>query len=355
MAIIGNISLALIDLPQRSPVREYLETIDKTSRHTAELTNQILAYSGKGKFILKPVSLNPMIEEMKPLFQHSISKKAALKINLAPDLPIIDADTAQLRQVLLNLISNASEALEGRSGVITLETYKKYCDSRYIKNSCFFTGQKKGEYLCIKVTDDGAGMKQETLNKIFEPFYTTKVTGRGLGLSVVMGIVKGHNGILSVRSRPGKGSDFEIALPPGGKLPPVSKLVREEGPAWKYTGTALLADDEERVRSITGKMLMRIGFKVLLAKNGLEAVQIFKSHADEINLVLLDLTMPELDGIETMKIISEMNPKVKIILSSGYDPDVLNDEHSANNLDGYIKKPFRFSKLIEEPKSIFEE
>ena len=354
MAIMGNISMALIDLPHRSPVREYLETIDKISHHAAELTSQILAYSGKGRFLLKTVALNPMIEEMKPLFQHCISKNARLKINLAPDLPFVDADTAQLRQVLLNLITNASEAFAGRSGVITLETRRRLCDSQYIKNSCFFTGQKSGEYLCIRVADDGVGMPRDTLKKIFEPFYTTKVSGRGLGLSVVMGIIKGHNGLLTVRSQPGKGSEFEIALPPGGKALPVSTLMPEKHLAWQYSGTALLADDEERVLNITGKMLMRIGFKVLLARNGLEAVELYKNNAKEIDLVILDLSMPDMDGIEAMKLISAINPQVKIFLSSGYDPDFRNDEDITERLAGYIKKPYRFSKLIEELKSVFE-
>ena len=301
MGILGNADLALNELSPMSPACRSLREIEKASLRAAELSKQMLAYSGRGRFVVEPISANELIEEMTHLLEVSISKKAVLKYNFAENLPSFCGDVTQVRQVVMNLITNASEAIGDKSGVIALSTGAMHCDRAYLDDAdkVLRTGLEEplpeGIYTYFEVADTGCGMDAATIEKIFDPFFTTKFTGRGLGMSAVLGIVRGHKGAMKIYSEVGKGTTFKILFP-AIEVPDDGDAIEGQGEAeertWTRTGTVLVADDEDVVCAVARKMLERLGFSVLTASDGHEALEIFRERADEIVCVLLDLTMP---------------------------------------------------------------
>ena len=275
VGVLGNADLGLAELPPASPTRVWLERIKVAARGAADLCREMLAYSGKGRFVIERIDLNELAREMHPLLQASISKTTRLRLELAPGLFAIEADVTQIRQVILNLITNASEALEEGSGEIVLATRAGECDRTYLDTAALDEQLPEGDYVSLEVSDSGCGMDHETRDKMFDPFFTTKFSGRGLGLAAVQGIVRGHRGTLRVDSEPGKGTTFEILLPLVDGPAEVDSS-RDSGAApWTGSGTVLLVDDEEVVRTVGGEMLRRLGFSVLTAKEGSEAVRLF--------------------------------------------------------------------------------
>ncbi|MFP5211949.1 MAG: response regulator, partial [Acidobacteriota bacterium] len=248
---------------------------------------------------------------------------------------------------VMNLITNASEALEERSGVITLSTGVKTCTREYLSQNYFDWDLSEGTYLYLEVSDTGCGMDKETLSRIFEPFFTTKFTGRGLGMSAVMGIVRGHKGALKIRSKVGAGTTFRILLPASEAevAAPASEGMAEE--AWKGSGRVLLTDDEESVRLVGKRMFERLGFEVVTAEDGREAIEIYKSEGDRIDLVVLDLTMPFMNGPETFRELRRIDPNVRVILSSGYSQSEISSRFAETGLAGYVEKPYTLSALKE--------
>lgn len=306
----------------------------------------MLAYSGKASFALERVDLQELIEEMTHLLKTSISKKVILDLNLAPGLPPIQSDPSQIRQIVMNLIINAADAIGERNGVITVSTGVTRHGEVFVRNTAMDCHLGLGLYVYLEVTDTGCGMNAETQERIFEPFYTTKFTGRGLGLAAVQGIVRANNGALDVQSEPGRGTTFKVLLP---ALMAGAKDTRSRdgtAPAgWIGKGTILLTDDEAILLALRVKMLTKMGFTVLTAADGCKAVDIYRERGDEIDLVILDLMMPNMDGAEAFAELHRLNPDVRVILASGYGGDDVISRFAGKRLAGFLQKPYTLGKL----------
>lgn len=351
MAITGNASLALMRLGTESPAVHYLEEIEKAADKAADLARQMLAYSGKGRFVLQALSLNQVVEEMTAMLQVSISKNVRISYHLATPLPAIVADATQIRQVVMNLAINASEAIGDQSGVISISTGCMECDQEYLQETWIDQNLAAGHYVYLKVTDSGCGMDRETMERIFDPFFSTKFTGRGLGMAAILGIVRGHRGAIRVNSESGRGSTFTLLFPASDR--PAELCDRPpESEVWRGRGTVLLADDEETIRSIGSDMLRELGFDVIPACDGLEAIERYRMQHERIVLVVLDLTMPRMSGEDAFRELRRINPAIKVIISSGYDEQEVSQKFVGKGLAGFIQKPYRLSTLREVVKSI---
>jgi len=352
MSILGNADLAQRNLADGDPVRENFAEIEVASKRAAELSTQMLAYSGKGKFLIEPIHLGDLLSEMAHLLDVALSKKAVLQLNIADSLPHFAGDPTQIRQIIMNLITNASEAIGQDSGVVTLTAGTLECDRAYLEDGfeVFYADPclPTGTYVYCEVTDTGCGMDEETLAKVFDPFFTTKFAGRGLGMAAVLGIVRGHKGTIKVTSEVGKGTTFRVLFPVNAKAPESILAPTEGGVAtsdWKGIGTVLIADDEELVCNVCKEMLRHFGFQTLEAHDGQQALELFREQANEIDYVLLDLTMPNLDGEQTFKEMRKLRPEVKVILISGYSKDDLSQRFSGQGLVGFLQKPFSLDDL----------
>ena len=360
-AILGNADMALYELSPKSPARDNLQAIVKASKRAAELIKQMLAYSGKGRFVIEPIDAGKIIREMTHLLEVSITKNAVINYNLFENLPTFDGDVTQIRQVIMNLITNASEALGDNSGVITLSTGVIDCDRAYLDNvhevlkASLDEPLPEGVYNYIEVTDTGCGMDADTIDKVFDPFFTTKFTGRGLGMSAVLGIVRGHKGALKIFSEVDKGTTFTILFP-ANELSDNCHAVRRndktEEKDWRGSGTVLIADDEETVCAVGKQMLDRMGFSVLTAPDGHEALEMFRKHANEIVCVLLDLTMPHMDGVDAFRAMRRLHPGVTVILCSGYNEQDATQRFAGKGLAGFIQKPYDMAVLREKLKKV---
>jgi PAS domain S-box-containing protein len=346
MGIIGNADLALMDLPPKTPGRLHVKRIETAAGQVAELTNQMLAYSGKGRYVVEPIDLNRLVEEMMHLLQTVISKKTTLQFYLAQDLPALEADAGQVRQVVMNLITNASEAIGDSNGAISVTTGVVEADRASISGSYLNEDVPEGRYVYLEVLDTGSGMDAKTQEKIFDPFFTTKFIGRGLGLAAVLGIVRGHRGVIQVSSDPGRGTTFKVLFPCVGDLAAVRAeqpiMVESAGPG----ATILVVDDDEAVRDVLKPMLEAAGYRVLTAADGREGVGVFRQHCDEISLVLLDMTMPHMDGKAAFREMRSIRSDVWVILSSGYNEPDATRQFADNGLTGFIQKPYRSATLL---------
>jgi PAS domain S-box-containing protein len=338
--ILGNASLARSVLPPTAPAREHVELVEQAALRAAELTEQMLAYSGRRRFIVETVRLNSVIEEMSQLLSLSISKKCALRYELDPDL-VIEGDVVQLRHVVMNLVINAAEAIGTEHGVITVRTRSIVC-STPARSDAPLDGPS-GVCAFLEVSDTGCGMSDGVRARIFEPFFTTKFTGRGLGLAAVLGIVRGHHGAIQVESEVGRGTTVRVLFPAasGGQ----AEVRRREVEEPRRGGTVLVIDDEEIVRVVAQRMLERAGFEVLLASDGRSGLALFAAHAHEICLVLLDLTMPQLDGAETFRELQRVRADVPVILSSGYTEQDATTRFAGTGLAGFVQKPYSMAAL----------
>ena len=348
LGILGNADLALMELKPESPARQHIEDAVKASQRAAELCSQMLAYSGRGNFILKPLDLSVLVEEMAHLLEVSISKKVSLRLNFARKLPPVEADPTQLRQVVMNLIINASDAIGDQIGQISVSTGVANMDRISLGRLLVGADLPIGRYAFLEVTDTGCGMDRSTLERIFDPFFTTKFTGRGLGLAAVHGIVRSHHGAIDIHSEPGHGTSFRILFPVSNL--PITEL---PSPSFKRTerkgsGTVLVVDDEEIITDITTKILSQAGFRVFTASDGRRGVETFCQHASEIDAVVLDLTMPEMSGEEVYNEMVLVKADVRVILSSGYSESEAAIRFAGKNLAGFIQKPYRPNVLIEK-------
>lgn len=354
MGVLGNASLALMELPETSPARESLVQIEVAAQRAAELSKQMLAYSGKGKFIIQPVNLSALVEDMVHLLESSTPKKAVISCELAGEPPFIEADPSQLRQVIVNLVTNASDALGDMSGKIVVRTGTRHISRTDLKQVYIDEDLPEGRYAFLEVSDTGCGMDADTIAKVFDPFFSTKFTGRGLGLAAVLGIVRGHKGAISVSSALHKGSTFTVFFPLLERRPALVPQIRRAPAAWTSSGTVLLVDDEETVRTVTRRVLERAGFRVLLANDGMEGVEMFREHASELTLVLLDMTMPRMNGEQAFKLMKDVRSDVPVILSSGYNEPEALDHFAAEGLAGFIQKPYRAEELLQKMRSVLE-
>jgi two-component system, cell cycle sensor histidine kinase and response regulator CckA len=352
--ILGHADLALPEIPEGSRARTSIEAVISAAKSAAELTHQMLAYSGRGKFAIEPVNLTELIENAIRLITSLISKKALLQLNLAPEPIVVDGDPSQLRQVIINLITNASDAISDRPGLIRVTTgAQEIKESDQAVSVLPEVQLAPGKYVFVEVADTGSGMDEATLVKIFDPFFTTKFMGRGLGLAAVQGIVRGHHGTLQVKSEPGRGTNFRVLFPASEQ-----RAARSATPAheleddWHPAGAVLVVDDEPAVRALACEVLGRHTVRCLTAIDGYDAMRQFEAHADEINAVLLDLTMPGLDGSEVLARLREVNPNVKVILSSGFDANDANAEIGGNQPSGFLRKPYSPAELIRAFRGI---
>jgi CheY-like chemotaxis protein len=280
------------------------------------------------------------------LLQTVISKKAVLRFDFAADLPSVNADTTQLRQVVMNLITNASDAIGDKSGVIALRTGVMHADRHYLASTYVYEDLPEGDYVYLEVSDTGCGMDQATVEKIFDPFFTTKFRGRGLGLAAVLGIVRGHRGAIKIYSEPGRGTTFKVLFPCSGLAEgrAATPAIVDEG--WRGTGTVLVVDDEESVRTMAKRALEHQGFDVLLAADGRQALEVFRERLQEVRAVLLDLTMPHMNGEEVFREMRLLRPNLRVVLMSGYNEQEVTNLFAGKGLAGFLQKPFRADDLL---------
>ncbi|MBI1751348.1 MAG: response regulator [Acidobacteria bacterium] len=355
MGIMGHAGLALMELSGDSPLRRRLHQIEVAATRAAELTNQLLAYSGRGTFQVEPLSLPRLVDEMEGLLETVISKKALLEHRYSGDLPLIEGDATQIRQVIMNVITNASDALEDRSGTITISIGTQETGPL---TPCLAGTPPDGESVYLDVADTGVGMEPGTLQRIFDPFFTTKFTGRGLGLAAVLGIVRGHHGAIQVTSRPGGGTAVRLFFPRSEHT--VGREVWEERAPRPYQseGLILVVDDEETVRSVASSTLERCGFTVLAATNGRDGLKAYREHADRIRAVVLDLTMPIMSGDEVLADLRRgpaPGSTVPVLLSSGYSSsDVAAGLHRYGTVH-FLQKPYNPSDLAQKIRACLGE
>ncbi len=344
--ILGNAALALADLPPDAPARASIEEIEGAGRRAAELARQMLAYSGRGRLDVGPVDLNGLVAEAEPLLRATLPPDVDVRLELAPDLPEVDGDAVQLRQVLLNLGTNAGEAIherQGDGGVVTIATRLVEAGDPLLASA---EGPlEPGRYAALAVADTGIGMTPETAARVFDPFFSTKFTGRGLGLAAVLGIVRGHGGAVRLESEHGTGSRFTVLLPAS------AARGRDPTPPPATAGGSreavrvLVVDDDPGVRAVAGAMLGRLGHPVIEASDGAAAVAAFEDATGTIGAVLLDLTMPGLDGADALARLRAIDPAVPVVVMSGWSADEAASRLQGGRPAGFLRKPFTLAEL----------
>ena len=345
--VMGNLELALLDRRQDAELARKLASAMQGARKAAEVSGLMLTYLGQTTSVHEPVDLSESCRRSLMLFQAGISHGITLRVDLPSPGPTVNANTNQIQQVLTNLVTNAEEAVAANKGVISLTVkIASPCDIGEVHYFPNDWQQQDMTYACLEVSDTGCGIDSGDFNKLFDPFYSSKFTGRGLGLSVVLGLVKAHNGVVTVQSAVGQGSIFRVYLPLSAeKGPELQASVGQPAAAAKESGTILLVDDEEFLRHMTGTMLNHLGYSVLAAKDGIEALEIFAQHQDEIRCVISDLTMPRMNGWQTLDALREVSPEIPLILSSGYDEaQVLFGDHSEHP-QAFLHKPYQLVEL----------
>ena len=353
VGVLANASLCISTLPDNSLALESARDIESAATQAADLCRQLLAYSGRGRFVVRTLEFSELVREMSRLLEISLSKKATIRTFFdEQDLPV-EADAAQLRQVVMNLVTNASEALGDESGVITIRTGRLTGDATYFEDLQIGNDLGAGQYVFLEVSDTGCGMDKETLARLFDPFFTTKFTGRGLGLAAAQGIIKGHGGAIKVYSEPGRGTTFMVVLPRAGSDALSSPEVSGPGRRLRGSGTVLVADDEPAVRRASRLTLENAGYKVLEAKDGLECVEVFRQNP-AIDVVLLDMTMPRMGGEDAFRELRRIRSNVAVLLSSGYNEQEATSMFVGKGLAGFIQKPYRAQELIQAVMALAE-
>jgi len=353
-AILGNLNLAQLQLGELSPAAPYLRNVEEATQKAADLAKQMLAYSGRGRFVVQPVDLNEAIEAIAHLLEVAISKKIALRFQLATALPAIEGDASQLQQIVMNLVTNAAEAIVGARGTITLSTNVADVDADYLARNFPGQGLSPGRFAIIEVADDGVGIPQDVLGRIFDPFYSTKATGRGLGLSALLGIVRSHRGAIRVYTELGKGTTFRLLFPASDRSANPRRASGSAELGQRYSGTVLVVDDEPAVRAVLERMLRGVGFSVLTASDGEEGVAMYRAHQQEITLVIMDLTMPKLDGKEAFRAIRGIGA-VPVLLMSGYSEHDAVHSFIGRGLAGFLQKPFTLNAVREALREALHE
>jgi PAS domain S-box-containing protein len=345
VGMLGHAGLALSEIPPGSPLRERIQQIETCALRAAELTNQMLAYSGKGRCVVEPTDLTLVVREMSNLLETAISKGARLDLHLAEPLPAMLADRTQLRQVVMNLITNASDAIGAGVGTITVTTGTMIATREYLAQAYTSGSSDAGEYVFLEVRDTGCGMDAETQQRIFDPFFTTKFSGRGLGLAAVLGIVRGHRGVVRIQSAPGTGTTFRILFPASAGVVALPASKPEHVGARKHA-RVLVVDDESSVRAIAREALSRAGFTVLVAEDGPEAVERVKDDHQSIDAVLMDMTMPGMNGVDAMRAMRHLVPGLPVVITSGYSEQEAQERCGDDTFTGFVQKPFAPSALV---------
>jgi len=353
VGILGNADLALMEMDTQAPGRDNVEAVKKAANRASDLVNQLLAYSGKGTFRIQRLDLNAVIQDIAPLLEVSIPKTIRLHLDLCDHLPAVEADVNQVRQVVMNLITNAAEAIGDQEGIIRIGSGSRPYNAIGNGEACVLEPSRACDHVFVTVSDSGAGMDRATRKRIFDPFFTTKFAGRGLGMAAVLGILRGHSGAIQVDSEQGEGTTITILLP----ADPAAVLTEpSETPAAadrsRFTGTILLVEDEEEVRQVARRMLRRCGLDVITADDGMAGVTTFSEFSDEITLVLLDATMPRLSGEQALRAMRRIRPDVRIILTSGYSEEDALARFLDLAPDAFLQKPYSFSALIRSLQAV---
>ncbi len=358
MGILGNAEMLRCDLPAESPAAAGLQEVEIAALRAADLAKQLLAYAGKGRFLIQAFDVNDLIREMSQLLETSISRKITLELRFTEPLPAIRGDATQIRQVVMNLIINASDAIGDRSGLVVVRTGLQKVENEIWDDNYFLERISDGLYVFFEVEDNGCGMSEDTRQRIFDPFFTTKFTGRGLGLAATLGIIRSHKGAIAVKSVEGKGTTFRVLIPATeavaakpvvspvsvapAPVPAVAAVPQIPEPVQDAKGLILLADDEVAIRSLAVKMLKRCGYDLILATDGQEAVRLFEERQQDISLVVLDLTMPRMSGEEAFQAIRRLDPEVPVLISSGFDENETMARFVGAERVAYLQKPFLF-------------
>jgi len=353
--ILGDASLALMELPSGSAVRKRIERIQRATHHAATLTHQLLDYAGMGTLDIEPVDLSKLVREMVELLQSAVSRHAVLVYDLSAELPAVRGDPRLLSQIVMNLFTNASEAVDARpegGGHISVRSGTQEVIDAGRAQLLLGEDIAAGEYVYLEIEDAGCGMSEETRARIFDPFFSTKFTGRGLGLATVLGIVRKHAGAIEIASEPGRGTRIRVLCPVAGGRDVARAGSRLESGPWEARGTVLVADDDEGALEVLEEVLARAGFRVLSAADGHQAVETFRQHADDIRLVLLDRTMPGASGEEALDAIRRISSRVPVLLVSGYSRESAQGQLEEDEHCAFLQKPFLPETLLEKVREL---
>jgi PAS domain S-box-containing protein len=343
-SVLGNADLARAQLEPSAPALRRIDDLERAARRAADLTKQLLAYTGKGRVDFAAVDLGRLVEEMGQLLTTVVGKGVELRLAPAHDLPPVEADATQLRQIVMNLITNASDAIGERGGVVRVETSVVQADRARLAEASVDDALEPGAYVALEVSDDGVGMSEETRARVFDPFFTTKATGRGLGLAATLGILRAHRGVIEVESAEARGSTFRVLLPVARRRtsPPEPVVASPPAPA---VGVILVVDDEPRIREVTAAALELEGYEVLTAGDGLEALDVVRREQARIRLIVLDLTMPRMNGVEACARLRVLAPAIPIVIASGYGEHASLQRFPKGDVAGFLEKPFTLEAL----------
>jgi signal transduction histidine kinase len=351
--ILGNASLVMEMIPDQAGIRGMLHDIIRASERAADLTRQLLAYAGKGKFVVEPVNASALVRDISELLRSSVPRTVELALNLDSALPAIEGDASQIQQLVMNLILNAVEATGERPGRVRVTTTIREVRAGDRLQHFRPDPPPPGVYVAIDVMDDGCGMTDLVRAQIFDPFFTTKFTGRGLGLSAALGIVRGHRGAIGVESSEGSGSRFSVLLPAVGfqAVPERDSAQEVDASVEESAGTILIIDDEDVVRRAARATLEHYGYTVFEASDGHDGTDLFSRLHDRISLVLLDLTMPRMDGHAVWRFIRRVRPDMKVVMSSGFDESEAMKQFTDGAGLEFIQKPYTASSLVRRVRA----
>jgi signal transduction histidine kinase/CheY-like chemotaxis protein len=350
--ILARAELCFRELSEQSVAHDHVSIIRETAFQARMLTKQLLGYAGKGKFVVEPLGIDSVVLDLMPLLRASISTEIRLEFEPGAESSAVQGDETQLRQVLLNLVTNAAEAIGPAVGQVMIRTGVGEMSAATLQGAYFSGAPMTGPYVYLEVEDTGAGISPSNRAKVFDPFFTTKFTGRGLGLAAVLGIVKGHHGTILVDSSPGRGSRFRVFLPAlDADCVPKSAPQRSQFMSTREDGCALVVDDEPAVRAATVAILSSIGYRVLEADGGHSAKELFRARASEIDLVLLDLAMPDMNGEQTLRELKKIRADIPVVLLTAYAEDEARLSSVRAQLAGFVAKPFAYDELIAAVKA----
>ena len=356
-AILGNVELLKMEVKESEKTGRHFSNVVESCDQAAKLSKQMLAYAGKGNYLLEVLNINKMVRSMSRLIKASVSSHIELRVKLDSGLPCVEGDAAQIQQVILNFIVNGAEAIGEKSGEIKLTTRTVHAKRDFLDTLYNGIHLPEGEYVVIEVKDSGCGIAKDLQSKVFEPFFTTKEMGTGLGLSALLGIVRAHKGAVQLVSELGHGAAFSILIPSTDKPAATRGVDTSEVERWQGEGTVLVVDDDPTVREVASAIVTGFHFEVLTANDGREGVNTFRKHHRKITAVLLDMTMPQLGGIDAMREMREIDASVPIILVSGYSEVSIRSLSSGEQPDAFVQKPFKAKELkkglyrvLSEPK-----
>jgi signal transduction histidine kinase/CheY-like chemotaxis protein len=350
--ILGNADLARAESPPESPLRPFLEAIEHAGRRAADLCRQMLAFAGKGRYVIAPLDLAVVLRDSETVLRSALPSRAALALAVPPSLPPVLGDASQFCQAVVNLVSNASEALSDGEGVVNVSAGRAFAGRDELAEAVVGADLPVGEYVYVDVQDHGGGMTEEVRRRAFEPFFSTKFTGRGLGLSAVLGIVRGHGGALLLTTAPGRGCAVRLLFPRHGVATCGAAPV---GDAWRGSGLVLLAEDEAGVRAVTTRLLEGLGFRVTAAADGRAVVALFAEVAAEARLALLDQSMPGLDGEAVVRELRRLRPDLPVVLMSGRSDGEVAQRFPADGPIVFMQKPFRLADLTSKVRAALGE